>query len=940
MPFQQLLMRGSRGEPVGRLKRAVAAELGPEAALFPGLANDDDAMDADTEAALRRWQSGTGLVADGIAGPHCFTLLGLRAPVPLAIKPDLPAVRLMFPQTKPSNIVRYLPYVTDALEALGLTDRAMVLAALGTIRAETAGFVPIAEYPSRLNTLPGQGAFSAYEPGTRIGQALGNARPGDGARYRGRGFVQLTGADNYERYTLASGIDLVGQPDLANAPEVAAVLLAMFLADRAPAMRSAIARGNYAAARKLVNGGSHGLDAFRSVFAVAKGMWSEGRAGARVHAARPAVVRERDTKKDPPDIRDRLFQPAPVLLPDVFPAEADLRAHFRHYRQLVLDQGNDFSCTGYALATVINFARWRKSGWQAGLPSVSPRMLYNYARRYDEYAGEDYDGSSCRGALKGWFHHGVCLEPDWPDHQRPRFGYAERALQTTLGVYYRIDIRSITDMQAAVLQSNAIYVSAFTHEGWELLDGERASRAVPTHESLPEIDFDGRPSRSNGHAFAIVGFNRRGFIVQNSWGPGFGVGGFAILTYADWLANAMDAWVASLGVPGVVQGRLSEGGFTSAKASARRGAWWDEGTAYRHSVVIGNDGRVARYLSQDELPRTLHYQACALPDRWFRAQPGLRKRLVIYAHGGLNSEREAIARARVLGRYFTGNGCYPLFLVWRTGLLESLGHMLEDAARAEPQLAGALSDRLFDITDQIIERTLGRGPARMVWNEMKENARFACHVGRAGDHLAAALQMLASTWGEQLEVHLVGHSAGAILLGRLLNLLASREVTPRVAGTHLFAPACTVQFANRHFAPHEAVMRNLWLHVLDDALERDDNVAGIYRKSLLYLVSNALEPDLRTPLVGMHKVLDAQYGGWDGSSTTGEALGRWREAAHAVQLDSRTRVVRDARVPIATGQSGPAHHGSFDNNIDVMGFTLARITGAPLPFPVKDLRGF
>ena len=64
-------------------------------------------------------------------------------------------------------------------------------------------------------------------------------------------------------------------------------------------------------------------------------------------------------------------------------------------------------------------------------------MLYNFARRYDEYAGEDYDGSSCRGALKGWFNHGVCLQSDWPfddkDSQQPRYGYASRASATTWG---------------------------------------------------------------------------------------------------------------------------------------------------------------------------------------------------------------------------------------------------------------------------------------------------------------------------------------------------------------------------------------------------------------------------------------------------------------------------------------------------------------------------
>ena len=60
----------------------------------------------------------------------------------------------------------------------------LILAALGTIRAETEGFVPISEYP-QFNTLPGLPAFSAYDAGTDKGaKNLGNIKPVDGARFR------------------------------------------------------------------------------------------------------------------------------------------------------------------------------------------------------------------------------------------------------------------------------------------------------------------------------------------------------------------------------------------------------------------------------------------------------------------------------------------------------------------------------------------------------------------------------------------------------------------------------------------------------------------------------------------------------------------------------------------------------------------------------------
>jgi hypothetical protein len=178
-----------------------------------------------------------------------------------------------------------------------------------------------------------------------------------------------------------------------------------------------------------------------------------------------------------------------------------------------------------------------------------------------------------------------------------------------------------------------------------------------------------------------------------------------------------------------------------------------------------------------------------------------------------------------------------------------------------------------------------------------------------------------------------------------MELLAARRLDDRVAGAHLFAPACTVQFANRHYATHGTLMQRTWLSILADERERDDNVAAIYRKSLLYLVSDALEPDLRTPILGMENVTKPAYAGWDGSSTTAEALGSWRDAARAARLDQRTHVVRDAQVPVwtpasAAAQTISASHGSFDNNVEVISATLERITGAALPLPVDDLRGF
>ena len=982
-----LLMLGNQGSDVDRLRKALAQVLGADAAAFAVLAQPGTPIDSEFDAAIRRWQAGIGVIADGIVGPRCQVLLGLAPAVPLTLDTEalnVGVVCRLFPSTKPANIARYLPYVEAALGAAELTDRAMVLGALGTIRAETEGFVPISEYQSKYNTPPGGVPFSLYD--TR--HDIGNSERGDGARYRGRGFVQLTGKSNYQTYQKRLETSLVATPDIANAPEVAAVVLAQFLLDKAGRFRAAVAAGDLRAARRLVNGGSHGLAMFKDVFDRADTLWPAATrtparaAGGKRRAASDVApvtapgtetastlpVRTSRTRKDAADLRDREFQPQALSLPDVYPPQSEVTASLSTYTAagMILDQGQEGACTGFGLACVINYLRWLKDAGTHGgklsdkVDPVSPRMLYTLARRHDEYEGENYDGSSCRGALKGWFNNGVCLESYWPyepEKSNPaRYGFADNAAQQTLGVYYRVDTKSITDMQAAIAQHRAIFVSAFTHGGWQQLPRQtKAQLQKISHASLPMIGFDGRPSQTDGHAFALVGFNANGFILQNSWGTSWGAGGFAVLSYLDWLANGMDAWVASLGVPGVVAGRLAvdSGAGRALAGGTDRSKWWDSGLAYQHSVVLGNDGRVSRYLTEDEQPRKLQQQVYALPDAWFRSQPAQQpKRLVLYVHGGLNSEEAAIKRASAMGRFFIGNGCYPIFLVWKTGLLESVGNIFADKVGLQPALAGSLREAITDRTDTLVEKTIGRPLAKPLWSEMKENAQLAFTPRHGGDLLLDALQALTATWGEAFELHLVGHSAGALALGHLLQALFVRQqagrdgnLGKRMASVHLYAPACSVAFANLHYASNPAVMERLHLDVLSDKQERGDTVTPIYRKSLLYFVSNALEADLHTPLLGMERIQDTSDTGWDGTSDTGESLLAWRTAAQATKLKGRTSMVSNDNVTVAIDALGqavmaPAAHGSFDNDIAVVGRTLERITGAPLTMPVDDLRGY
>jgi GH24 family phage-related lysozyme (muramidase) len=662
-----------------------------------------------------------------------------------------------------------------------------------------------------------------------------------------------------------------------------------------------------------------------------------------------------DVAPDRVDLRDLPYRPPLVPLPEQWPLPEAVARHLEAYRAdgMILDQGREGACTGYGLAACINYLFWRR--WvAAGRPAerrpvrVSPTMLYELARLYDEWPGEEYEGSSCRGAMKGWHKHGVCAETLWPKQGRPDPGWAEDAAERPLGAYYRIDRSAIGDLQAAIHEVGAVYVSAMVHTGWRL----------GREPELPRIPW-ARQRLEGGHAFALVGYERRGFIVQNSWGEGWGYRGFAILGYDDWLAIGMDAWVAVTGAPiarpgaiGLAPAAIGRSLQARAGLAGRRPALddprWDEARARRHTLVLGNDGRPLRRQPDatsagDEVGLLCH----RLPAAGL-AELGSRK-LVFYAHGGLNSEEAAVRRAQVLGPVFLRNGVWPVFLAWRSGVGETLLAQIEDLGRQVLEGLGLrtgktvlerFKETLAEIRDGSIEWLAANGIPRALWSEMKENGTAASEPGGG---LALAAEALAGLRDSvpDLELHLAGHSAGSILLGHFCSPLADRGLG--IASLHLLAPACTMDFAARTFGPalgrgRRAVLdrRRVAIRVLSDRNERRDHV-GPYGKSLLYLVSRALERRRRTPLLGLEAA-------WDPS------VAPEREP---VDLDDPGRlrwlelwadgpppeVLREPQVS-AGPTSIPAGHGAFDNSVEVVNAILRTILGEEPKVPASDLTGF
>lgn len=182
---------------------------------------------------------------------------------PLDLAPE--QIADAFPGAPLANIKANWPHVRNALQDARLESAMIVAYALATIAAETAGFAPISEGKSRYNSEAKP--FDKYEGRAR----LGNTQPGDGRAFRGRGFVQLTGRHNYTRYGARLGLDLVSDPDKANDPATAAQLLAMFIADRELPIIASLKAGDLAAARKSVNGGTHGINRFTAAYAAIMG---------------------------------------------------------------------------------------------------------------------------------------------------------------------------------------------------------------------------------------------------------------------------------------------------------------------------------------------------------------------------------------------------------------------------------------------------------------------------------------------------------------------------------------------------------------------------------------------------------------------------------------------------------------------------------------------
>jgi hypothetical protein len=596
-------------------------------------------------------------------------------------------------------------------------------------------------------------------------------------------------------------------------------------------------------------------------------------------AAPPASVFRRVARPDAIDFRDRPYRPmvssapAPTLYP---------RAGLA-----IKNQGDSNACTGFGLSVVVEHLL--RSARREARTAISPYMLYSMARRYDEFPGSNADeGSSLRGALKGWFKHGACSFTLFPALDMPPAAdsidrdWWYDAVKRPLGAYYRVEPKNIADMHAALNEVGVLYASAGCHAGWDAGSALKPLKRRPASiDAVWTIPVEAGRAKHPGHAFAIVGYNRTGFLIQNSWGPDWGSYGYAVLSYDDWLRNAMDCWVAQLGVVTDEHREIARSGTLRSDAAGRVALAASEVLRNRELspfiINMANNGA----LSNSGAFRTTPDDVRAIVDVQLeraRRDWGVGDRPVdvcIYAHGGLVDEAAAANVAAKWIPMLYEQKIFPVFLMWETGFIETLTGLLEDALAGVPRTTGLGLERWWN---QRIERALAR-PGTALWGEMKQNAdwislyreRYGDGTRVADDDQAGAVLLYRhfkhQVANKRVRMHFVGHSAGSIVGSFMIDRLLADQLL-RFESVSFMAPAVRLDTFTRLLQPHlasGAVKRYQQFH-LSDRAEEDDPSCGLYRRSLLYLVSESFEGGTTTPILGMQKFFDAIAGGLQNTS--------------------------------------------------------------------------
>jgi putative chitinase len=151
------------------------------------------------------------------------------------------------PDATTKAIAKCLPPILKSLASAGLTSKNQLIGFIATVYVETVVFDSIPEYATG----------DDYEGRSD----LGNNQPGDGRKYKGRGFIQITGRANYTALSKKFNVDLIGNPDLL-LKDIALCASSNVWWWKEHKVDAEAAKGDWLWVRKIVNGGTNGWDVY------------------------------------------------------------------------------------------------------------------------------------------------------------------------------------------------------------------------------------------------------------------------------------------------------------------------------------------------------------------------------------------------------------------------------------------------------------------------------------------------------------------------------------------------------------------------------------------------------------------------------------------------------------------------------------------------------
>jgi len=245
-------------------------------------------------------------------------------------------------------------------------------------------------------------------------------------------------------------------------------------------------------------------------------------------------------------------------------------------------------------------------------------------------------------------------------------------------------------------------------------------------------------------------------------------------------------------------------------------------------------------------------------------------KLMFFAHGGLNSEKGALSKAHRDLWWWKRNGVYPIFFVWHTDIGSAIGDILNRSRGARGPL-----EKIEDAFDRGLETLVHAIGGVAVWDSMKFSAAEASTGDGGAKYVAGKVNALVAKHGNNVELHAVGHSAGVNFHSHFIN---ATQVP--FASLQMLAPAIRIEEYKQRL---DAIIGNQTIktakiYTMRDKPERDDNCAGIYRKSLLYLISRGLEIKRDEPILGLERfltkdpVVAERFGVSPGPNTRGEVI--------------------------------------------------------------------